>query len=522
MTVRTALRQSTGDVARLARLSRALPRFLRGHEGREKAAATVRGRLATREERFLDFADRLIYALPRSPYRALLDTAGCEFGDLARLVAEDGLEGALTRLIASGVYLTYDEFKGRKEIVRGSRRFFFTEGDFDNPTISPHFEARTGGTRSTGTPVKFDLAFIRDQAANITLTLDAHGLAQYEHVIWFQYGLTEMLRYAAAGGESLAWFYLLRTLQPKIKGAGCYVAALTRLTGTRLPPPVYLDVRDPLAMVRWLERRLAEGRSLCVTTYASSAVRIAATALEAGVPLRHVCFVTMGEPFTETRRRIVHASGARVVVRYAFTEGGILGYSCAHPHHSDDIHLFTDSYAVLQRAREVGRFNPRVDAFLFTSLLPTAPKVLLNVESGDYGIMEQRSCGCALEAVGLRQHAAGIRSFEKLTGEGVTFVQTDLLNILEHTLPARFGGTSTDYQILETEGADGITRLLLVISPRIGAVDEESARRLLLGELGKDGMAADIWQRLNTVRVQRRWPEATRAGKILPFHLVRA
>jgi hypothetical protein len=521
MIVSPALRQTVGDVVRLARLTRDLPRFLRTHETVEDAAATVRRRLATREERFLDLADRLIYSRQQSPYRRLLKAAGCEQGDLSRLVAREGLEGALASLMAAGVYVTYDEFKGRKEAVRGSQRYRFTEGEFDNPTISPHFEARTGGTRSSGSPVKFDLAFIHDQAANIRLTLHSHGLLDHDHVIWFQYGLTEMLRYASAGGVSLAWFYLLRTLPPKIKTGGYYMAALSRLVGNRLPGPVFLDVRDPLGMVHWLEPRLAEGRSICVTTYASSAVRIAAAAMEAGVSLRNVCFVTMGEPFTETRQRIVQASGARVVVRYAFTEGGILGYSCEHPRHSDDVHLLTDSYGVIQRAREVGRFSPTVDAFLFTSLLPTAPKVMLNVESGDYGIMEQRSCGCALEALGLRDHAAGIRSFEKLTGEGVTFVQTDLLEILEHTLPARFGGTSTDYQLLEIEGADGITRLLLVISPRIGAIDEEGARRVLLDGLGKNGLSADIWQRLDTVQVQRRWPEATRAGKILPFHLIR-
>jgi hypothetical protein len=170
----------------------------------------------------------------------------------------------------------------------------------------------------------------------------------------------------------------------------------------------------------------------------------------------------------------------------------------------------------------VGGFGLTVDAFLFTSLLPTAPKVLLNVESGDYGMMEERTCGCGLGAVGLRTHVAEIRSFEKLSGEGVTFVQTDLLRILEHTLPARFGGTSTDYQILEVEGSDAITRLLLVISPRIGAIDEEHARRVFLDELGQDGLSAAIWQRLDTVQVRRQWPEPTRAGKILPFHLLRA
>src|SRR3972149_5194710 len=100
------------------------------------------------------------------------------------------------------------------------------------------------GTRSSGSPVKFDLAFVRDQAVNIKLMLHSHGLLEHDHVIWFQYGLTEMLRYASAGGVSLAWFYLLKTLPPKIKTAGHYMAALSRLVGNRLPSPVYLDVRD--------------------------------------------------------------------------------------------------------------------------------------------------------------------------------------------------------------------------------------------------------------------------------------
>ena len=514
-------RRAAADVTRLARLTRELPRFLRTHVTVEGAAATIRDRLATREERFVDLATRLIYGHQRSPYRPLLKAAGCELADLKTLIAREGLEGALTRLVAAGVYVTYDEFKGRTEAVRGSQRFLFSEEDFDNPTITPHFEARTGGTRSTGTPVKIDLAFVSDQAVNIFLALDAHGLRDHDHAVWFQHGFTDVLRYARAGRAPLAWFYLLKTLPPKVRAGGYYMAALARLYGSRLPAPAYLDVRDPVGMARWLGQRLVEGRSICLTTYASSAVRVAAAALEAGIPLRHVCFITLGEPFTEAKQRIVRASGARVLVRYAFTEAGIVGCSCAHPRHADDLHVHRDSYALIQRARGVGQFGTMVNAFLFTSLLPTAPKVLLNVESGDYGTVERRACGCALEEVGLRDHVANIRSFEKLTGEGVTFVQTDLLHILEQTLPARFGGTSTDYQILETEGADGITHLLLVISPRIGPVDEERARGVLLDELGKDGLSAAIWRRLDTVRVSRQWPEPTRAGKILPFHLVR-
>jgi hypothetical protein len=518
------LRQAASDVVRLARLTRDLPGALRSRATAEGAAATVRQRLATREERFLELCSPLVYGRERSPYRRLLRSAGYELGDVRQMVAAEGLEGTLTRLATAGVYVTYDEFKGRKDVVRGSERFRCTEEDFDNPAISPHFEARSGGTRSSGTPVKIDLAFLRDQAVNIALTLQAHGLSDYEHAIWHQYGFTDALRYAGAGGHPAAWFCLMDTLPRKVKTAAYVMAVLARLSGRPLPAPGYLDVRDPSGMVRWLDRRRAEGRLICITTYASSAVRVAAAAVEAGIALRHVCFITMGEPFTDARQRIVEASGARAVVRYAFTEAGILGYSCVDPVYSDDLHLFSDSYALIQRDRAVGQFGPTVEAFLFTSLLPTAPKVLLNVESGDYGIVERRSCGCGLEAAGLSAHVAKIRSFEKLTGEGVTFVQTDLLRVLEHTLPAQFGGTSTDYQILETEGADGITRLLLVISPRIGPVDEEGARRVFLNELGRDGLPTDssaLWRRLDTVRVQRRWPEATRAGKILPFHLVR-
>ena len=214
-------------------------------------------------------------------------------------------------------------------------------------------------------------------------------------------------------------------------------------------------------MARWLVDRVKHGNGVCVTTYASSAVRIAAAAKEKGVSLDGVCFITLGEPFTEAKQRIVEAAGARGLVRYAFTEGGIIGYGCTIPRASDDVHFLNDCYELIQRSRAVGDAGVAVDAFLFTSLLPAAPKILLNVESGDYGIVERRDCGCGLGAVGLTTHLASIRSFEKLSGEGMTFVQTDLLRVLEDVLPARFGGTGTDYQVLEEE-EDGILRLILI------------------------------------------------------------
>jgi len=412
-------------LTRLARLTRDIRRFLHTPVSVEQAVEIVGRRLATREERFLRTAERAIYGHPGSPYLQLLRAAGCEFGDLKSLVDKEGLEGSLSRLVEAGVYVTFDEFKGRKEAVRGGRRFSFAEEDFDNPSISPHFEAQSGGTRSPGTSVKTGFPFLADLAVSNALTLHVHGLSRYDHAIWSQ-GLIPVLLYAKLG-------------------------------------------RAPLS-------------------------------------------------------RIVEASGARALVRYAFTEAGIIGFGCGTPQVSDDLHFFSDAYGLIQRSRAVGNSGLTVDAFLFTSLLPSAPKVLLNVESGDYGIVERRDCGCGLAALGLRDHISEIRSFEKLSGEGMTFVQTDLLRVVEEVLPARFGGTSADYQVLEEEGQDGILRLLLIVSPDIGPLDEEAVRQNFLEELGRGGslsrFGAAMWQRAGTVRVRRQRPVATKVGKILPFHLL--
>jgi hypothetical protein len=471
-------------------------------------------------------AERAIYGHQRSPYHQLLRAAGCEFGDLKALLDKDGLETTLSRLVEAGVYVSYDEFKGRKEAVRGNRRFVFDETDFDNPHVAPHFEVRSGGTRGPGTVVRRGLASITDLAVSTRLGLHAHGLSEYDHAIWSLAGLTPILIYSRLGRTPIAWFYPVIPLPLKMQAGSRYLAALGRLLGRRLPTPVFVDLQDPLQIAAWLTNRVREGRSVCVTTYASSAVRVCTAAKERGLDLNGVCFITLGEPFTEAKRQAVEAVRARALVRYAFTEAGIIGYGCADPQLSDDLHLFSDGYALIQRSREVADTGLSVGAFLFTSLLPAAPKILVNVESGDYGTVERRECGCPLGGVGLTSHLARIRSFEKLSGEGMTFVQTDLLRVLEEVLPAQFGGTSADFQVLEEEGEHGILRLSLIVSPKIGPVDAERVRQAFLEELGRDGgfarLSAQVWQRAGTVQVKRQWPVATKAGKILPFHVVKS
>ena len=71
-------------------------------------------------------------ATPRAP------TCRCsgrrvELGDLRALVKREGLEGALRRLREQGVYVRFEEFKGREPIVRGRPLRGRGQG-FDNPS----------------------------------------------------------------------------------------------------------------------------------------------------------------------------------------------------------------------------------------------------------------------------------------------------------------------------------------------------------------------------------------------------
>jgi len=136
----------------------------------------------------------------------------------------------------------------------------------------------------------------------------------------------------------------------------------------------------------------------------------------------------------------------------------------------------------------------------------------------------ERDRGCLRGALGLRTHLSEIRSFEKLTGEGVTFARTNIQKILDEILPARFGGTSLDYQLAEEEAPTGATRLVLRVSPLVDELDEAALRAALLTELERGGLTeryhVGLWRSVGTVEIRREPPLATRAGKVLPFQLL--
>jgi hypothetical protein len=190
------------------------------------------------------------------------------------------------------------------------------------------------------------------------------------------------------------------------------------------------------------------------------------------------------------------------------------------------MHVFADRHAVIQRQRPLFENGPPVDALLLTTLTGDQfgpQKIALNVELGETGRLEERSCGCRLDALGLRTHLSEVRSFEKLSTEGTSFARGNVVQILEALLPSRFGGTAVDYQLVEEEVTGGSMLLVLRVHPGVGAVDEEAVRTTLLEALRSGGIVdehhAEIVRRAESIVVKRLAPLATGAGKVLPFQL---
>src|SRR5687767_11600449 len=172
------------DISVGVRFLWSLPGFLRRLIGPQQAQTVLLRRLEQRETDFLTLARGTIYRNITSPYLDLLRLAGCEYGDLERMVSQEGVEGSLRVLYTHGVYLTLDELKGRGAVVRGSARVAVDPTRLRNPYSAFHLLAQSGGSRGPRTPVPLDLAFIRDQAVNWRLALEARGRAAGPHALW--------------------------------------------------------------------------------------------------------------------------------------------------------------------------------------------------------------------------------------------------------------------------------------------------------------------------------------------------
>lgn len=511
----------------------ALRRFARHTLTLDEAKRIVCGRLERREENFLRTVERSVYGHPASPYLALLKMAGCELGDLQALVRQRGLEGALRTLRDEGVYVTFEEFKGRKPIVRYGKTIPVSAWDFDNPFMQRAFTVQSSGSTGAATNVGVNLEQIAARAPHELLTLSAHGLLDVPVVRWSSIlpsgTLRNILRSVYIGHPPQRWFSPLGLRDSKywLKYglATYYILVWMRLYGVRVPLPEYVKVEQASVVARCVAELLQVHGRCVVNANVSRCMRVCIAAQEAGLELRGATFRGSGEPATPAKIGYLERAGVSFISNYGMVEANRIGSGCAQPADVGDVHLLKDALALFTYPYPVEGFDITVPAFNLTTLLPTASKVMLNVQMDDYGIVEERHCGCELETYGYTTHLRQIRSYSKLTGEGVTLIGTEMLRILEEVLPARIGGNPLDYQMMEQEDEQGFTRLYVLISPRVEIADEQHVIEVILNALRESSPMADaartVWQQMQTIQVKRAEPILTGRGKLMPLHIQR-
>ena len=480
-------------------------------------------RLERREAAFLDAMRRGVYERPGSSYRALLALAGCELRDVERLVGQVGVEGALHALYRAGVYLTVDEFKGRRPIVRGGRTVATgVEGIWNRPA-GPHVPGRTSGSGGAPTPVPADLEFLRDRAVNSLMALSAREGLAWRHATWSVPGsdaLVPILRLAVAGARPSRWFALVPAaapgLHPRYRWSARVLSWAWTAAGLGTLRPVPASLEDPAPIVRWIVETRRAGSTAHLYGLVSPVVRLCQVVRAAGIDITGTQFTVTGEPLTVARLAAIHQVGAEARPTYASAEAGAIGEGCLRRDAPDDVHVLRDRLAVVQPGPFAGLLPG--EALLISSLRLVGPFVFLNVWLGDQAQLSERRCGCPLEAIGWTSHLHSIRSEEKLTAWGMSFLDSDIVRVLEEALPARFGGGPTHYQLVEDASEDGLPRLRLLIHPEVGAVDPAQAAAAFLEAIapgsGGERVARLMWDQAGAVQVERRAPLVGASGKI--------
>lgn len=506
--------------------STGLLRFARGVRGLLQrriddvsSAATIARGVSQREQRFLDLLDAKVWPRPSSPYRLLLDAAGCAAGDVERLVRREGLDAALRALAAGGVRIAFDELKGRAPAVRGSATFHFRADDFDDPLVRPDLALSSSGSRGPRQRVQIDVEHIAELAPAWGVFLAEHADGAAPLVFWTpgHAGIAARYLACAVAGRRFARWFVSEDMNATVDRAyAATVHGLSRRAGgfaraERVPfasPGPVLDALNAMG---------ARGARPCVNTAPSAAAGLALLARERGAALDGVTFLLGAEPLTDARRATIAASGARTAVLYGSSEAPWIGAQCRTPASADAVHVLRDGYAVVAVDDADG-------ALLLTSLRRAVPKVLINADIGDRAVLDHgAACGCTYDRLGCTQQLSSVRSADKITELGVTFAVRDVQHVLEDALPRRLGGVAGDYQLVEERCASGLPRYTVRVHPRLD-VSEVSVAEAFLDELGglarPYGFMAATWRRAGIVRASRAPALIAPSGKVPIFHRV--
>jgi hypothetical protein len=478
----------------------------------------VQTALETRNDRFLMTVRRLIYEQPASPYLRLLLAADCTYADLEASVREQGVESTLRELRDAGVHVTADEWKGRAPVVRGSLEFEVAPSDFDNATLTDAV-AEGGSSGSSGGPSRQTTVgkiMMSECAADFALHLEQYGVLNAPTAVWLPCppgsGLVMLLLWAKLGNPPERWFSQTRpagTAAQKILASALDVLSKSVL-GVRLPKAEHTELTDAAKVADWLG---AHSGPRIIQGFTSSIVRAVHVAIERGVDLTGAVALLGGEPVDEGRTRFLESAGLRVVSTYGATDGGMIGLGCADRGAADDYHVILHRCAVIP-----GDDAESPSPLLITTLSPYSGKVLLNADIGDRAVVEQGVCGCRLGQLGFGIHLREVHSRHLQTSEGMTVPVAQLLDVVHEQL-APLGATRDDYQIRDSRDEDGLSRLTVVVSPRLAVEPQALTVKLLDGLAARNSgakLAADVWRQAGTLTVESAAPTLSPRGKLLP------
>jgi hypothetical protein len=517
-----------GTLGHGRRFVRGFRRTMRHRLDRPGVIAIVEDQWRRRDERFLEMLDRLVWPFPESPHRQLLAHAGVEPGDVAAMVERDGVDPTVTTLAGSGVYVSYEEYRGKVEARRGSAVFSFTPSSFANPVVPPDLFVSSGGTRSPGVEVGSNFAdrprhLAMGNFERILWDIDDAPTAVWAPVLPGAAALSAVMGLAIYGNPAERWFSQVPplgkqvVLKKRVANVGLPVLALG--TGSRIPVARYVPTSDPEPVLAWCLDALArEGRAL-LHGYASSLAAVATLAVERGTRLDGLVMRMGNEPMTPARRAIAEAAGARPFTSYGFTGGGNGANACPQCP-GDEMHVRGHSLALTTR-RKARPDGVEVDALLWTNLASSPGQVWLNVENDDYArlTVDDEACPCAMGQMGVRQRLSGVRGISKVVAGGINVPGEVFEHLVDRVLPARFGGGPGDYQFSERE-RDGAPLVVLRVAPRLGSVDGAAVQEAVVAELQATELgrlALDVWSPTDSLQVERTAPHAARSGKLMAF-----
>lgn len=505
-------------VAIAVRRSLGLHRFFTEPIDSAAAAAEIEQRLRYRDEQFLDSMRRLVFDLPTSPYRPLLDAADCAYADVEASVRAHGIEATLERLRDAGVYVTVDEWKGREPIVRTGVELHVQPGDFDNPLQVRAVEGSSSGSSGRAATVPYGWAGLVDTAYDFRAAYDAHGLGDVPCAIWMPAppggaGLLTAIICAKIGSPPERWFSQTPARGSAVDRLMLHVLlAGSRLSGRALPRPRHTELADADVVARWLG---AGEPPRYLSGFASSAIRVAQVAQERGIDISGRAFVVGGEPVTPERKAFIRSLGARVVAIYVASDCGLVATGCPKGVDEEDYHVHVDRIALVPGA---GAAAGEAAPLLLSSLRLASAKVLVNVDIGDQGVLERRSCDCVFGRRGLDLRLTHVQSRAAQTSEGMTVSSRVLWEYAGAAL-APAGAGRDDYQIWEVRGTDGLSCVRLAVSPHLQIDEQEVVERILRDLAARDAggkVAAEVWRQAGTLTVIRERPRLSAGGKLLP------